>query len=77
MNTLRQAVNEYIALRQAMGFKLHEESRLLPRFIDQEIFQRIEVKASCQGERRNYFRRGNKTVGSGIAVIPLGKIPVE
>lgn len=34
MNTLRQAVDEYLALRQAMGFKLHEESRLLPRFID-------------------------------------------
>jgi integrase len=34
MNTLRQALNEYLALRQAMGFKLHEESRLLPRFID-------------------------------------------
>jgi integrase/recombinase XerD len=34
MNTLRQAVDEYLALRQAMGFKLHEESRLLPRYID-------------------------------------------
>jgi len=34
MNTLRQAVDEYLDLRQAMGFKLHEESRLLPRFID-------------------------------------------
>ena len=34
MNTRRQAVNEYLALRQARGFKLHEESRLLPRFID-------------------------------------------
>jgi integrase/recombinase XerD len=34
MNTLRQAVVECLALRQAMGFKLHEESRLLPRFID-------------------------------------------
>ncbi|MGZ8172892.1 tyrosine-type recombinase/integrase [Methylobacter sp.] len=33
MITLRQAVDEYIALRQAMGFKLYEESRLLPRFI--------------------------------------------
>ena len=33
MNTLRQAVDEYLALRQAMGFKLHKESRLLPRFI--------------------------------------------
>jgi len=30
MNTLRQALNEYLALRQAMGFKLLEESRLLP-----------------------------------------------
>ncbi len=34
MNTLRQAVDDYLALRQAMGFKLHEESRLLPRYID-------------------------------------------
>lgn len=34
MNTLRQAVDEYLALRQAMGFKLYEESRLLPRYID-------------------------------------------
>ena len=34
MNTLKQALNEYLALRQAMGFKLQEESRLLPRFID-------------------------------------------
>ena len=33
MNTLRQALNEYLDLRQAMGFKLQEESRLLPRFI--------------------------------------------
>ena len=34
MNTLHQALNEYLTLRQAMGFKLHEASRLLPRFID-------------------------------------------
>lgn len=34
MNTLRLAVDEYLAVRQAMGFKLHEESRLLPRYID-------------------------------------------
>ncbi len=34
MNTLRQAVDDYLALRQAMGFKLYEESRLLPRYID-------------------------------------------
>lgn len=34
MNTLRQAVKEYLALRQAMGFKLHDASRLLSRFID-------------------------------------------
>jgi hypothetical protein len=31
MNTLRQALDEYLALRQAMGFKLVDESRLLPR----------------------------------------------
>lgn len=34
MNTLRQAMNEYLALRQALGFKMHETSRQLPKFID-------------------------------------------
>lgn len=34
MNTLRQALDEYLALRQAMGFKLVDERRLLPRYID-------------------------------------------
>jgi integrase/recombinase XerD len=34
MNTLRQTLNDYLSLRQAMGFKLNEAQRLLPRFID-------------------------------------------
>ena len=34
MNALRQALNDYLALRQAMGFELQEANRLLPRFID-------------------------------------------
>lgn len=34
MNTLRQTLNDYLSLRLAMGFKLSEAQRLLPRFID-------------------------------------------
>lgn len=34
MKTLRQALDDYLALRQAMGFKLAEACALLPQFID-------------------------------------------
>jgi integrase/recombinase XerD len=33
MNTLRQALDDYLALRHAMGFKWHEAHRLLPHFV--------------------------------------------
>jgi len=34
MSTLRHALDDYLALRQAMGFKLSEARTLLPQFID-------------------------------------------
>ncbi|NQY66009.1 MAG: tyrosine-type recombinase/integrase, partial [Alteromonadaceae bacterium] len=34
MNTLHQTLSDYLSLRQAMGFKLHEAQRLLPQFIN-------------------------------------------
>ena len=34
MSLLHQRVNEYLALRRAMGFKLREHGLLLPRFAD-------------------------------------------
>jgi len=33
MSALRQALDDYLALRHAMGFKLHEAHRLLPHFV--------------------------------------------
>jgi integrase/recombinase XerD len=33
MNTLREAVQEYLALRRGLGFKMHDASLLLPRFV--------------------------------------------
>jgi integrase/recombinase XerD len=33
MSALRQALDDYLALRCAMGFKLHEARRLLPQFV--------------------------------------------
>lgn len=34
MSALRQTLNDYLALRQAMGFKLSEAQTLLPRFVE-------------------------------------------
>ena len=34
MSTLRQALDDYLTLRQAMGFKLPEAHSLLPQFVD-------------------------------------------
>jgi integrase/recombinase XerD len=34
MSALRQTLNDYLALRQAMGFKLAEAQTLLPRFVE-------------------------------------------
>jgi integrase/recombinase XerD len=34
MRTLRKAVEEYLSLRRALGFKLENEGRLLNQFID-------------------------------------------
>ena len=42
MNTLRQTLNDYLSLRLAMGFKLNEAQRLLPRFIDFLEHQKAE-----------------------------------
>jgi integrase/recombinase XerD len=34
MNTLREALQEYLVLRRGLGFKMHEAGVLLPRFVD-------------------------------------------
>ena len=34
MKTLRQALEDYLALRRAMGFKLSEAGTLLPQFVE-------------------------------------------
>ena len=33
MNTLREALQEYLALRRSLGFKMQDASRVLPRFV--------------------------------------------
>ncbi|MEM5461087.1 hypothetical protein VSR69_40745 [Paraburkholderia phytofirmans] len=33
MNTLRQAVQEYLSLRRSLGFKLEEAGKVLPDFV--------------------------------------------
>ena len=34
MNPLHRALDDYLALRRAMGFKLYDAGLLLPRFVD-------------------------------------------
>ena len=33
MNTLREALQDYLALRRGLGFKMRDASLLLPRFV--------------------------------------------
>ena len=33
MNTLREALHEYLALRRGLGFKLNDAGLVLPRFV--------------------------------------------
>jgi len=33
MNTLREALQEYLALRRGLGFKMHNAALMLPRFV--------------------------------------------
>jgi hypothetical protein len=33
MNTLGQALSEYLELRRGLGFKMHDAGLLLPRFV--------------------------------------------
>ncbi len=33
MNTLREALQEYLDLRRSLGFKMHDAGLLLPRFV--------------------------------------------
>lgn len=39
MNTLRQAVQDYLNLRRSLGFKLKEAGRMLPDFVAQCRFE--------------------------------------
>jgi integrase/recombinase XerD len=34
MSEMRKALNEYLAVRRALGFKLEKEGRLLQNFVD-------------------------------------------
>lgn len=51
MNTLRDGLRDYLALRQGLGYKMHDASRLLPRFVSfleerQELH--ISVRSALQ-----------------------------
>jgi len=41
MSPLRHALDDYLALRQALGFKLSETRTLLPQF--QQSFSQVQV----------------------------------
>jgi len=42
MNSLRQALQEYVDLRLGLGYKMHDEGRLLPRFVSFMEEHRVE-----------------------------------
>lgn len=88
MNTLREALEEYLALRRSLGFKMHEAGRVLPRFVAfmeehqaLQITTRLALEWALQAKtvqpaeraRRLGFIRGFARYRS--AIDPLTEVP--
>ena len=55
MSTLREALQEYLGLRRNLGYKMHDEGRLLPRFVaflEERQAQHITAQWALQCPRR-------------------------
>ena len=51
MNTLREALLEYIDLRRGLGYKMHDEGLLLPRFVsfmEEHYAEHISVRLTVE-----------------------------
>lgn len=51
MNTLREALQEYIELRRGLGYKMHDEGLLLPRFVsfmEEHYAEHISVRLAVE-----------------------------
>ncbi|MBK8318449.1 MAG: hypothetical protein IPL05_07615 [Betaproteobacteria bacterium] len=51
MNTLREALQEYIDLRRGLGYKMHCEGLLLPRFVsfmEEHYAEHISVRLAVE-----------------------------
>jgi hypothetical protein len=57
MNTLREALREYLALRRSLGFKMHEASRVLPRFV--AFMEERQVRTSRHGLALEWVLQAN------------------
>ena len=63
MNTLREALQEYLVLRRSLGYQMYDAGRMLPRFIS--FLEERQAKPSRRGSlssgysRRTPFSRQN------------------
>jgi integrase/recombinase XerD len=66
MNTIREALRDYLALRRSLGYKMGDAGRLLPRFVGflqehqaQHITTRLALQWAQQGDaqRAEWARR--------------------
>jgi integrase/recombinase XerD len=88
MNTLREALQEYLALRRRLGFKMHDAGLVLPRFVAfmevlqaphittrlaLEWVQQAKTVQPAERARRLCFVRGFARYGN--ATDPLTEIP--
>ena len=56
MNTLCEALQDYLALRRGLGFKMHDAGLLLPRFVafmaEHQVLMAVRIRAkTAQCER--------------------------
>ncbi len=55
MNTLREVLQEYIELRRGLGYKMHDEGLLLPRFVsfmEEHDAEHISVRLAVEWAQR-------------------------
>ena len=69
MNTLREALQDYLALRRGLGYKMHDAGRLLPRFVSFLEERHAPAHHGADWLCSGCSRRGRSTGGMGSPAV--------
>ena len=74
MSKLQVALDEYLAVRRALGFKLRLAGRLLQRFVDKTPWAHLDIAGTAMGSPQSEI---NRSWGSGFGVRLLDGLVAE